>query len=257
MIGTKLVAGNWKMHLGAEDAIALARAVADEVPVAGLVEVALLPPFPWLLPVRDVLRGSPVMLGAQTCHQAAAGPFTGEVSAAMLASICDLVLAGHSERRQLFGESDQLVGEKVNAILASGAAALLCVGETLDERTTGRAEEVVRRQLRHGLAGVSDADMARVGIAYEPVWAIGTGVAATAADAQAMCAFVRGWLRDRAAESAAAVRVLYGGSVTPDNAADLFAQPDVNGALVGGASLQAERFLAIVRAGAEAGRRDR
>jgi triosephosphate isomerase len=166
----------------------------------------------------------------------------------MLADVCDYILAGHSERRHVFGESDETVGAKVTAILATSAKPVLCAGETLDERQSGRAESVVARQLASGLTGVDAGSVGRLTIAYEPVWAIGTGVAATADDAQEMCAFVRGWLAERFGGGGRDVRVLYGGSVSPDNAATLFARDDIDGALVGGASLKADSFRAIVAA---------
>lgn len=255
MSSTLLVAGNWKMNLGQNEAVALAGAVAQGVAARDGVDVAIFPPFPWLVPARAALTGSAVLLGAQNCHQRASGAFTGEVSAAMLTPLCDLILAGHSERRHVFGESDELVGEKVAAILAAGVGAVLCVGETLPEREAGQAEAIVARQLAAGLANVASDSLSRVTIAYEPVWAIGTGVAATAADAQAMCATIRGWLRERFGSHGAERRILYGGSVTPDNAAELFGSADVDGGLVGGASLKADTFLAIVAAGLAAGSR--
>jgi triosephosphate isomerase len=245
-----LVAGNWKMNLGLDAALALASTLARDIVPAPGVDTAVLPPFPWLLPVRDALSESGILLGAQQCHQAAAGAFTGEVSAQMLAPVCDVILAGHSERRHVFGETDALVGEKVNAILGAGPRAVLCVGETLAEREAGQANVVVARQLAAGLSGVTDADVSRIIVAYEPVWAIGTGVAATSADAQAMSAEIRSWLRKRFGAVGANVQVLYGGSVTPDNALELFRQPDIDGGLVGGASLKADSFVRIVAAAA-------
>lgn len=243
-----LVAGNWKMNLRLSEATELATALGAGVRNVDAPEVAVFPPFPWLLPVRDALAGSGVRVGAQHCHDAVSGAFTGEVSATMLAEVCDYVLAGHSERRHLFGESDALVGSKVNAVLAAGLPVILCVGETLEERRGDLADAVVTRQLAGGLAGVTDDQMARVTIAYEPVWAIGTGVAATADDAQEMAALVRQWLGSRWGERGTLMRVLYGGSVAPQNARELFVQPDVDGGLVGGASLKADSFLAIVDA---------
>jgi triosephosphate isomerase (TIM) len=244
-----LIAGNWKMNLGRDSAVALAEALARDVTPAANVDVAVFPPFPWLLPVRDALDSSGILLGAQNCHQLASGAFTGEVSAPMLAPLCDLILAGHSERRQLFGESDGLVGEKVAAILAAGTRAVLCVGETLSQRNAGEAHAVVARQLTMGLAGVAPRALDHIVVAYEPVWAIGTGVAAAADDAQTMCGGIRAWLVQRFGPPGAEVQILYGGSVTPDNAGELFGQPDVDGGLVGGASLKAESFARIVAAG--------
>jgi triosephosphate isomerase len=250
-----LVAGNWKMNLGRAEAVALAGALARDATPAANVEVAVCPPFPWLLPVRDALGNSGILVGAQNCHQLASGAFTGEVSAPMLAPLCDLILAGHSERRHVFGESDELVGEKVTAILAAGVRAVLCVGETLTERNAGEAHAVVTRQLTTGLDGTDSRALVRIVVAYEPVWAIGTGVAATADDAQTMCGAIREWLVQRYGPPGTDVQVLYGGSVTTDNAGELFSRPDVDGGLVGGASLKADSFARIVAAGMASGAR--
>ncbi len=243
-----LVAGNWKMNLDRREAIALAGSLAGVAQPSGNVELAVFPPFPWIVPVRDIVANLHIAVGAQHCHTETFGAFTGEVSATMLADICEYILAGHSERRHVFGESDDMVGEKVSAILRTSSRPILCVGETLNERQSGKAEAVVARQLDAGLAGVDGGDVSRLTIAYEPVWAIGTGVAATANDAQQMCAFVRQWLSQRFGATGGDLRVLYGGSVSPDNAASLFSQVDIDGALVGGASLKADSFRAIARA---------
>ena len=250
MTRTMLVAGNWKMNLDEEQAVALATSLANCISTPATIEVALVPPFPWLVPVRVALGSSAILLGAQNCHQAPGGAFTGEVSASMLTPLCDFILAGHSERRHLFHESDELVGMKVDAILAAGSRAVLCVGETLADRDAGAAQTVVTRQLAAGLTRVDERSLPRVVVAYEPVWAIGTGIAATAADAQDMCASIRGWLAERFGGAGAAISVLYGGSVTPDNAAELFGQPDIDGGLVGGASLKSDSFQLIVSAAA-------
>jgi triosephosphate isomerase len=243
-----LVAGNWKMNLDRREAIALAGGLAGAAKPDSNVEVAVFPPFPWIVPVRDIVANLNIAVGAQHCHTEKSGAFTGEVSAGMLADVCDYILAGHSERRHVFGESDETVGAKVTAILATSAKPVLCVGETLDERQAGQAQAVVARQLAAGLSSVDADSVARLTIAYEPVWAIGTGVAATADDAQDMCAFVRGWLAERFGADGREVRVLYGGSVSSDNAATLFERDDIDGALVGGASLKADSFRAIVAA---------
>jgi triosephosphate isomerase len=245
-----MVAGNWKMNTSLDEARALAEGIATGTAgdqTAG-VEVAVFPPSPWLLPVRDAVRSSGVRIGAQNCYSKESGAFTGEVSPWMLVGVCDLVLAGHSERRHVFGESDELVGAKTSAIIAAGLHAVLCVGETLEERQAGDAAHVVTRQLEAGLKGLAAPDLAHVTVAYEPVWAIGTGVAATPDDAQEMCATISGWLNSRYSDAADGVRILYGGSVTPENASSLFSQRHIDGALVGGASLKTESFLAIVRA---------
>jgi triosephosphate isomerase (TIM) len=243
-----LVAGNWKMNLDRREAIALAGGLAGAAKPDSNVEVAVFPPFPWIVPVRDIVANLNIAVGAQHCHTEKSGAFTGEVSAGMLADVCDYILAGHSERRHVFGESDETVGAKVTAILATSAKPVLCIGETLDERQAGQAQAVVARQLAAGLSSVDADSVARLTIAYEPVWAIGTGVAATADDAQEMCAFVRGWLAERFGADGREVRVLYGGSVSSDNAATLFERDDIDGALVGGASLKADSFRAIVAA---------
>lgn len=244
-----IVAGNWKMNLGRREAVELASAVAAAGVPSG-VEVAVFPTFPWLVPVHEALGDSGVQLGAQDCYTEPAGAFTGEVSPVALAEICSAVLAGHSERRHVIGESDELVGSKVAAIQQAGMTAYLCVGETLEERQAGRAQEVVERQLASGLAAVDAGELHLLVIAYEPVWAIGTGVAASAEDAQEMCAAVRQWLTGRYGEPGSQVRVLYGGSVSPSNVEELFACPDVDGGLVGGASLDAGSFGALVEAAA-------
>jgi len=242
-----IVAGNWKMNLSRREAVELASAVAAAGVPAG-VEVAVFPTFPWLVPVHEALGDSDVQLGAQDSYIEPAGAFTGEVSPVALAELCSAVLAGHSERRHVIGESDELVGKKVEAIQQAGMTAYLCVGETLEERQAGRAQEVVERQLASGLAGVDAGMLHLLVVAYEPVWAIGTGVAASAEDAQEMCAAVRQWLAARYGEPGGQVRVLYGGSVSPANVEELFACPDVDGGLVGGASLDAGSFGTLVEA---------
>lgn len=244
-----IVAGNWKMNLDKSGAQELATALTAHYSLPARQQVALFPPFPWLTTVRHAMAGSGFWLGAQNCSPEPSGAFTGEVSAPMLQELCDAVLAGHSERRALFGESNELVGAKVAAIAAAGLRPFLCVGEQLEERRAGRAEAVVAQQLAAGVAQLNAPDIELLVVAYEPVWAIGTGVAATAEDAQGMCAFVRAQLRERFGEAGAEQPVLYGGSVSPANAAELFAQPDIDGALVGGASLRAESFGAIIEAG--------
>lgn len=244
----RIVAGNWKMNLDRESSVELARNVQNMDRDRKSSEVLIFPATIWLAPVAAAIDGAAVRLGGQNCHSEPKGAFTGEVSAAMLAEICTDTMAGHSERRHVFGESDDLVGAKVRAILDAGMRAVLCVGETLAEREAGEAETVVERQLRSGLTNVSDAEIINVVVAYEPVWAIGTGVAATASDAQGMCQFVRGVLRELCGEQGADRPVLYGGSVTPDNARELFSQADIDGGLVGGASLDVQSFRAIVDA---------
>lgn len=251
---TPLVVANWKMHGTLGEARALASAVRDGLkrPRA---EVVLCPPFTALAAVAEVLAGSPIGLGAQNCHWEAGGAFTGEVSPAMLAELgCRLVIVGHSERRQHFGETDAQVNRKVRAALAHGLAPLLCVGESADERRQGLTFTVVEGQLRAGLGEVSPDDLGRCIVAYEPLWAIGTGVNATPAQASEVHGYLRGLLSELASkETAQAIRILYGGSVKADNAGDLCREPEIDGALVGGASLQAQSFTGIVRKAAARG----
>ncbi|MEO1075103.1 MAG: triose-phosphate isomerase [Bacteroidota bacterium] len=246
-----LVAGNWKMNTDFEGALELAEAVADAVGEPGEgVDVAVCPPAPLLLAVLDTLGESDILLGAQTMHEADSGAYTGESSASMLTSVgCVFVILGHSERRQYFGETDDGVGRKVTQALAHELVPIVCVGETLAEREAGDAEAVVLRQLS-GAFGEMEALAApdAVVVAYEPVWAIGTGRTASPDDAQAMHAAIRAWMTERFGETGADVELLYGGSVKPGNASELFAQPDIDGGLIGGASLDASSFAAIVRA---------
>jgi len=244
------IAGNWKMNLDRARAVALAQALRAEVGQPGPVDVAVFPPFVYLPAVVEALAGSAIAVGAQdVCEQPKAGAFTGEVSAAMLADVgATIALVGHSERRHVYGETDALVRAKLEAALAGGLDVILCVGEKLEEREAGQTESVNARQLSAGLSGLSRDDLARITVAYEPVWAIGTGRTATPEQAAEVHSYLRGvvsGLFDQAA--AAALRIQYGGSVKPDNTAALLASPDVNGALVGGASLEAASFLGIVR----------
>ena len=247
---TPLVAGNWKMHTTVPEGIELARAIAALDRPAG-VEVAVLPPFPHLWPLADELRGTGIGLGAQDVFWEDSGAFTGEVSPAMLAGWCDLVLVGHSERRHLLGETDEQVARKLRHALAHPLRVILAVGETLDQRDAAVTLDVCHGQLDAALEGLDAAALDRCVVAYEPVWAIGTGRTATPQQAQEVCAAIRAHVaRLVSAEAAAALRVLYGGSVTADNAASLFAEPDIDGGLIGGASLRPELFGAIVAAAA-------
>jgi triosephosphate isomerase len=237
------------MHQTQGETRELLRALAPLLaPLAGRVQVAVAPPFTSLAAAREALAGGPVELAAQDVHWEKQGAFTGEVSAAMLADAgCRHGIVGHSERRQHFGETDESVGKKAGALLAAGIRPIVCVGELLAERESGRTLEVVGRQVRAALSGLPAEAVAALTIAYEPVWAIGTGRTATAAQAQEVHAAIRAILRERAGALADAVRIQYGGSVKPDNAAELMSQPDVDGALVGGASLKADDFARIVR----------
>lgn len=248
MSRTKIIAGNWKMNLDRTASVALARDVHNIEFDRDSTELLIFPATVWLAPVADAIQSDRVRLGGQNCYSEPKGAFTGEVSAGMLAEICTDVMAGHSERRHVFGESDELVGAKVRAILDAAMRAVLCVGETLEEREGGNAEAVVERQLHAGLSDVQADEIQNVVIAYEPVWAIGTGVAATAADAQAMCGFVRRTLSGLYGKRGTDRSILYGGSVTPENADELLGQSDIDGGLVGGASLNVQSFRAIVDA---------
>ncbi len=239
------IAGNWKMNTSPEEAVALAGAVAEATEGAPC-DVAVCPPFPYLAAVHEAVRGSEVAVGAQDVYQEASGAFTGEVSVPMLEHCCRYVIIGHSERRALFGETDESVNRKTAAVLASALDPIVAVGETLAEREAGEMANVLTRQVRSGLANLDLS--ARLTLAYEPVWAIGTGQTATPEMAQDACALLRGLLRELAGDAADDIRIQYGGSVNPGNAADLLAQPDIDGALVGGASLKAEQFAAIVAA---------
>jgi triosephosphate isomerase len=248
---TPFVAGNWKMYTTAASARQLASAVVEGLGSERRVRVALCPPFPYLMTVAEAVRGSAVELGGQNLYPEKEGAFTGEVSPTMLLDAgCRHVILGHSERRHKLGETDAFINQKVKAALAAGLHVILCVGETLEERQADRTHSVLNRHLKSGLAEVSATDMARVVVAYEPVWAIGTGQNATPEQAQDAHAFLRRGVAEIAGEKVAqSLPIQYGGSVKPDNAATLLAQPDVDGALVGGASLKADQFLAIVRAG--------
>jgi triosephosphate isomerase len=243
------VAGNWKMHTTAPEALQLARGVSDGLGSVNC-DVAVCPPFVYLDAVAKALKGGRVAVGAQNMHFEAKGAFTGEVSAAMLKEVgCRYVILGHSERRHVFGEKDDFINAKVKAALAGGLDPILCVGETLAERDANTTMAVVERQTREGLKGVTSEQMARVTIAYEPVWAIGTGRNATPAQAQEVHAETRKVLVALYGKAVAeSVRIQYGGSVKPENAREILAQPDVDGALVGGAALKADSFLAIVKA---------
>ena len=249
MARKKFVCGNWKMHKTVAEAAALVRELrAGLGESAGAVQVAVAPPFTALSAVGEALRGSPIELSAQDVHWEPRGAFTGEVSAPMLAEVgCRHGIVGHSERRQLFGETDETVRKKTGALLAAGLRPIVCVGETLAEREAGKTLAVVDRQVRAGLAGLPAASLAAITVAYEPVWAIGTGRTATSAQAQEVHAAIRGILRELAGSVADGIRIQYGGSVKPENARDLMNQPDVDGALVGGASLKAADFVAIVK----------
>jgi triosephosphate isomerase len=245
----QIVAGNWKMHGSRAEATQLVDSIVAGFNGGNGVDCVVCPPFVYLHEVSRQLRGSAVQLGAQDVCADAQGAFTGEVSAAMLKDVgCQYVLVGHSERRALYGESDAAVARKFAAALARGLTPILCVGELLAERESGRTFEIIGRQLDAVMAVSDVSTLARAVIAYEPVWAIGTGLTASPEQAQDVHAFVRGRIAARDATIAAAVPLLYGGSVKAGNAEELFAKPDVDGGLIGGASLKAEDFLAICAA---------
>lgn len=247
-----IVAGNWKLHKTQAEAIALAQGVLKGVGRLRSVDVVLCPPFTALAGVAKVLKKRRIGLGGQNCHWAEQGAFTGEVSVGMLQEIgATYCIIGHSERRQYFGETDETVARKVQAVLAKGLTPIICIGETLQERDGGQVFDVISRQLEVGLKPVAPLDAPRLVIAYEPVWAIGTGRNATPAQAQEAHAFIRQRLAAQFSPAVAkGLRIQYGGSVKPDNSAELIAQRDVDGFLVGGASLDAANFAAIVRAAA-------
>jgi triosephosphate isomerase len=246
---TPFIAGNWKMYKTIAEAEEFIAGLLPRVSDADGVDVAICPGFLSLAPMVDSTRGSRVQVYAQNMHQAESGAFTGEVSAPMLVEVgAHGVVLGHSERRQLFGESDKALAQKVPAALAAGLPVILCVGETEEERERGDTERKLRHQVQEDLARVETERLGEIVIAYEPIWAIGTGIVATPEQAQDAIAFVRALVADRSREQAELTRVLYGGSVKPDNAAELLALPDVDGALVGGASLDPESFAAIVSA---------
>ena len=247
---TPFIAGNWKMYTTTGECVALCRAVRERIDAIDGVDKAVCPPFPFLGQAKEALAGSSVRLGAQNVHWEEQGAYTGEVSPLMLQGLVDYAIIGHSERRQYFCETDETVNRRLNAALAHGLTPIFCIGETQGEREARRTQEVLTRQVRQGLDGVAwTGDCV---IAYEPVWAIGTGLAASGAQANETCGFVRGLLAEMfGSDVAGTTRVQYGGSVKPENATEFLAQPEIDGALVGGASLDAEAFAAIVRAAAE------
>ncbi len=246
---TPIVAGNWKMNTTIAEGAPLVDALLPLIGSIDSVERVVCPPFVSLAGLAERLRGTGVRLGAQNVYAEAKGAFTGEISPAMLQGLVDYVIVGHSERRHVLGETDEVVARKVRAVLDHGLLPILCVGETLEQRDAGETERVLRRQVRSALEGL--ASPASLVVAYEPVWAIGTGRAATTADANAGNGVIRRELAEVLGEEAArSTRIQYGGSVTPENATELLAQPEIDGALVGGASLKAEPFAQIVRAAA-------
>ncbi len=246
-----LIAANWKMHKTLEEARTLGREVRQGLTASVRTEVALAPPFTALAAVAAELAGSGIGLAGQDTYWERQGAFTGAISPLMLKDVgCRYVIVGHSERRQYFGETDQTVNRKLKAALEAELTPICCIGESLEEREQGKTLARVGKQLEDGLAGLSPLTGEQLVLAYEPVWAIGTGLTATPQQAQEVHAFIRSLLREIVGAGAEEIRILYGGSVTPDNAATLMAQPDLDGALVGGASLKADAFLKIIAAAA-------
>lgn len=242
-----LVIANWKMNTGRDDAVGLANAVAHEARGSDA-DIALCPPFPWIVSVAESVDRTVLRIGAQDCSANDDGAFTGDVSAAMLAPWCDLVLIGHSERRSLHGETDDLIRDKVKAAIAHELEPVLCVGEHAEDRAAGNAASIVTSQLDAALSDLPVSAFASMTVAYEPVWAIGTGAAATTTDASEMASVIRAWLRIRVPEHAAGIRIVYGGSVSDRNAAELMATPTLDGLLVGSASLDSTIFGRIISA---------
>jgi len=248
VVRKRFIAGNWKMNLDRASASALVATLREHLASRSDVDVAVFPPFVYLAEVARALAGSPIRVGGQNCCDQASGAFTGEVSAAMLGDVgATIVILGHSERRHVYGETDELVQRKVRRALDAGLDVILCVGETLAEREAGATESVIGRQLTRGLSPVSAAEVRRVTVAYEPVWAIGTGHNATPEQAGQAHAYLRGILSGLYRDGGAAdVRIQYGGSVKPSNAGALLSVPEVDGCLVGGASIAADTFLPLL-----------
>ncbi len=245
-----IVAGNWKMNNTVAESLALVHAIKLDISSCKGVEIVVCPPFTALQAVGDAISGTDIGLGAQNMHWEKSGAFTGEVSAAMLRELsCHYVIIGHSERRGLFGETDENVNRKVITALANNLRPVVCVGETLEQRKTDQTEAVITTQIRYGLQNIAKDDLNKIVVAYEPVWAIGTGLTAAPDQAQAVHHLIRGLLASMADEKTAqSIRIQYGGSVKPANAKELFSQPDIDGGLIGGAALDADSFMAIIKA---------
>ena len=245
----KIVAGNWKMNTLLGEGVELSKGVAAGLAaVPSDVKLVIAPPFTHLYAVADAIKGTSVSLGAQNCVDQKSGAYTGEVSAAMLRSVnCEFVILGHSERREYYGENNDTLNRKMQLALENGLSPIFCVGEKLEEREAGRHFDVVGEQLRSVLFNLTAEQMASVVVAYEPVWAIGTGKTATASQAQEIHAFIRKTLREKFGALADEISILYGGSCKPSNAGELFSQPDIDGGLIGGASLKAGDFLEIAK----------
>jgi len=243
-----MMAGNWKMNMTVAEALDLARQINQLVGDTSVVEQLLCPPSICLHPLKAIATGMPFALGAQNCHWQESGAFTGEISPPMLRGLADYVIIGHSERRQLFGETNETVNKKTRAVLAHQLAPVVCVGESLEQNERGETSSIITAQVQAALDGLSADQVQSLVIAYEPVWAIGTGRAATAQTAGEICGLVRSILREmHGAPVAAATRILYGGSTKPDNIGAIMQQPDIDGALIGGASLEAGSYAEMVK----------
>ncbi|MGV8146536.1 MAG: triose-phosphate isomerase [Alkaliphilus sp.] len=242
-----IIAGNWKMNMNLENATKLVEEIRNEATKTD-VEIVVCCPSIYISEIKKIIEGSNVKIGAQNMHWADSGAFTGEISADMLNDVCvDYVILGHSERRQIFGETDEVVNKKIKKAIGKKIKPILCVGETLEEREEGRTHDVVKKQVETCLEGVTSEEMKEVVVAYEPIWAIGTGKTASSKDANDVVSFIRGIIDKKYGEKVSdAVRIQYGGSVKPNNATEIMSEYDIDGALVGGASLDAESFLAIV-----------
>lgn len=246
----KIVAGNWKMNMNLSETIELISELKNSLSdLETDMGVIVCPPYTSLETAKTLLKDTSIGLGAQNMHQADSGAFTGEVSADMLKSVgCEYVILGHSERRTIFKETDEQINEKIKKAISSGLKPIFCIGETLEERESGKTENVVQTQIKNGLSGISESELENLIVAYEPVWAIGTGKTASPEQAQEVHKFIRKLLSDLYSEKFAEnTTIQYGGSVKPDNAAELFSQPDIDGGLIGGASLKADSFTAIIK----------
>ncbi len=244
-----LIAGNWKMHCSRAEAMDLANNIASQIGANPPADVAVAPPYLAIALVVEEVRSTPIEVGAQNCHFEPKGAFTGEIALSMLVEVgAKFVIVGQSERRHVFGETDEEVHKKMDAVLKAGLSPILCIGETIEERDADKTLDVVKRQLAAAFEGMGGEQALKTTIAYEPVWAIGTGRTATPQQAQDVHGFIRQWLTESFGDVAEKVRIQYGGSVNPGNAKELLAQPDIDGALVGGASLKADSFAAIVAA---------
>ncbi|MBI2351830.1 MAG: triose-phosphate isomerase [Deltaproteobacteria bacterium] len=245
---TPVIAGNWKMFKTIPEAVSLVEKIKAELSRLEGIEAVVCPPYTSLSEVRKILAGSKIHLGAQDLHWEKEGAYTGEISAGMLKDAgCSYVIIGHSERRAYFGETDESVNKKIKSALSSGITPIVCVGETLDEREKGKAFEVIKRQIDNGLAGLTAGEAKKLVLAYEPVWAIGTGRTATPEQAQEVHAYIRSLLKTFGADASETIRIQYGGSVRPENISMLISQPDIDGALVGGASLKPDTFVGIIK----------